>query len=281
MQSGPNFVPLAQIRTRTRRFALLLFDGFSNLCLANAVEPLRAANMLARRPLYGWTHAGLDTGSRLLASAGLLDGYSATAHWELMDTLAETFPEVQVTESRHVIDRDRASCGGATTTLDLMLEPIERHHGGARTRGGGVVHAWRTPAHPEERLHLPPDRVIRAAAAVMRRNIESPPATEAVARRLGVSRRSLEAAFRSKAGQGSAALYRSIRLAEARRRLAFTTESIAQIALRSGYADAAAFARAFRAESGLPPRMARQTERSRVDGSAAAVRRNPGAGNPI
>jgi AraC family carnitine catabolism transcriptional activator len=32
----------------------LLFPGFSNLCLANAVEPLRAANTLARRPLYRW-----------------------------------------------------------------------------------------------------------------------------------------------------------------------------------------------------------------------------------
>jgi transcriptional regulator GlxA family with amidase domain len=34
--------------------AILLFDGFSNLRLANAVEPLRAAKTLAGRDLYHW-----------------------------------------------------------------------------------------------------------------------------------------------------------------------------------------------------------------------------------
>ena len=42
---------------------ILLFPEFSNLCLANAVEPLRAANSLARRPLYRWHFLGMQSGT--------------------------------------------------------------------------------------------------------------------------------------------------------------------------------------------------------------------------
>lgn len=36
------------------RIALLIFDQFSNLCLANCLEPLRAANTLNRNRLFDW-----------------------------------------------------------------------------------------------------------------------------------------------------------------------------------------------------------------------------------
>ncbi|MEM6825669.1 MAG: helix-turn-helix domain-containing protein [Pseudomonadota bacterium] len=38
----------------TSRIGVLLFDQFSNYCLANAVEPLRAANMALSRETYAW-----------------------------------------------------------------------------------------------------------------------------------------------------------------------------------------------------------------------------------
>lgn len=54
----------------TRTVAVLLFPNFSNLCLANAVEPLRAANTLSRKPLYRWQFLGL-TSETLTSSSGL------------------------------------------------------------------------------------------------------------------------------------------------------------------------------------------------------------------
>ena len=38
-----------------RRIAILVLDGFSNLTLAALIEPLRAANRMAGRPLFAWT----------------------------------------------------------------------------------------------------------------------------------------------------------------------------------------------------------------------------------
>src|SRR5262249_50572034 len=50
---------------------------------------------------------GIESASWLLAKAGLLDGYRATAHWEEVDEFAAAFPAVDVVADRFVIDRDR------------------------------------------------------------------------------------------------------------------------------------------------------------------------------
>ena len=55
---------------RCRDVGVLLFDRFSNHCLANAVEPLRAANTFAGRTLYRWTYLSVD-GARVTSSSGL------------------------------------------------------------------------------------------------------------------------------------------------------------------------------------------------------------------
>ena len=52
------------------RIAILLFDEFSNLCLANSVEPLRAANTIARDRVFDWQIATLD-GEPVRSSSGL------------------------------------------------------------------------------------------------------------------------------------------------------------------------------------------------------------------
>ncbi|MDJ0821900.1 MAG: GlxA family transcriptional regulator [Paracoccaceae bacterium] len=309
-------------KTNPRTIGLLLFPEFSNFCLANAVEPMRAANMLAGRTLYRWQHlgldeapirsssglpvtpearlsehpggnylfvmpsygherlatrachsalraargrfgtlVGLDTGSWLLASAGLLNGRRATSHWDILTDLAERFPEVDVTDDRFVIDGPVASCGGATTTLDLMLDLIAQHHSAPLSLEVAALfmHGERDPRlDPLQRL--PDTATVRAAAALMRRHVEDPLPIPEIARRLGLSPRALQLSFARDTGAGPASLYRSIRLAEARRRVLQTRASIAEIALRCGYADATAMTRAFRAEYGSCPRGLRQAK---------------------
>ncbi|WP_297770481.1 GlxA family transcriptional regulator [uncultured Roseovarius sp.] len=52
------------------RIAILLFDRFSNLCLANCLEPLRAANTLAPRRGFDW-HILTPDGAPVRSSSGL------------------------------------------------------------------------------------------------------------------------------------------------------------------------------------------------------------------
>ncbi|MEO1680976.1 MAG: helix-turn-helix domain-containing protein [Pseudomonadota bacterium] len=295
------------------RTDVLLFPHFSNLCLANAVEPLRAANMLSGRPLYRWRHltldartvasssglpvvpdgtltgeagdlllvmpsygverlltpttlrtlraaarryglvAGLDAGSWLMAAAGLLDGRRATIHWDMLDAFAERFPEVEVQTERVVFDGpDRASCGGATTTLELMLHWIEQDHGTMLRLDVAALfmHGEKAPSTSPAQTY---GRRLDAVAALMRRNIEVPLPIGEIAQRLGLTQRRLEDVVRKQAGRPPAALYRSIRLREARRMVETSTLRIAEIAPRCGYADPAALTRAFRREFGTAP----------------------------
>ncbi|MFD0860281.1 GlxA family transcriptional regulator [Roseovarius aquimarinus] len=50
--------------------AFVLFDRFSNLCLANCLEPLRAANSVSRSALFEWRIATLD-GAPARSSSGM------------------------------------------------------------------------------------------------------------------------------------------------------------------------------------------------------------------
>ena len=52
------------------KIAFLLVDRFSNLCLSNALEPLRAANSFAPLPTYTWQFYSLD-GAPVRSSSGV------------------------------------------------------------------------------------------------------------------------------------------------------------------------------------------------------------------
>ena len=66
--------------TTTQQIDVLLFDAFSALCLANTVEPLRAANEFAGRAVYAWRFLTLD-GTPAVSSSGM----EVRAHGKLSD----------------------------------------------------------------------------------------------------------------------------------------------------------------------------------------------------
>ena len=304
---------------------ILLFDAFSNHCLANAVEPLRAANTLARKQLYQWqflslqggtitsssglpvhtehtlrhhsggdylfimpsydfqnhatlacnqalrsastrfkTLVGMDMGSWLLASAGLLDGRRATIHWDEIDAFAERFPDVTVSEDRIVKDGNILSCGGVTTTFDLVLSLIEDHHGpmlGLEVSSLFMYGEKATMIGTRPSTTKP--QKIRAAAALMRRNIETPLSVPDLAERIGLTEKAFTAACKTAYGFGPRRLYQAIRLREARRLATHSSISIAEIADRCGYQNSSAMTRAFRAEFGCTVSDLRKTPTDR------------------
>lgn len=320
-----------------RTVGVLLFDAFSNHCLANAVEPLRAANTLARKQLYRWqflsldgavvtsssglpvqpdmplgrhpggellfvmpsygyanhctpacskalraasvrfrTLAAMDSGSWLLAAAGLLTGRQATIHWDELDLFAERFPEVEVVKDPTVTDGEILSCGGASTAFELVLGLIEQHHGPMlRIEVASLFMASGRGARPGPDLADAPTG--RAdILALMRRNIEEPLSVGALADRLGIGRKTLERECQRFYGMGPRRLYRAIRLRAIRRLLEDTRLPVEEIAARGGYRNASAMARAFRAEWGLAPSDLRRAITAPA-GSVQAATRRPSA----
>lgn len=84
--------------------------------------------------LRGWGRQGrglgaLAAGTYLLAEAGQLDGYRCTIHWENRASFQERFPDIECTNNVYEIDRNRYTCAGASTSIDLMLEIVRADFG--------------------------------------------------------------------------------------------------------------------------------------------------------
>src|SRR5262249_695060 len=62
--------PVWRAVSAMRRFAILIFPGFPMMAFSAVVEPLRAANAIAARPLYEWIIVGPDEGV-VVASNGV------------------------------------------------------------------------------------------------------------------------------------------------------------------------------------------------------------------
>lgn len=76
--------------------------------------------------------ASVCTGARLLAAAGVLDGRRATTHWNSLDWLAESYPQVRVERDLHVVDDgDVVTSAGISAGIDLAMTLVARECGEA------------------------------------------------------------------------------------------------------------------------------------------------------
>lgn len=74
--------------------------------------------------------ASVCTGSFLLARAGLLDGRTATTHWEDVADLRAMFPAVDAVERRRWVDEGAVvTSAGISAGIDMSLHLVERFAG--------------------------------------------------------------------------------------------------------------------------------------------------------
>ena len=220
---------------------------------------------VATRPLIGALRraagrfamiGGIDAGPWVLARAGLLNGYRATVHWEDFEDLATAHPEIDVVQSRYVIDRNRFTAGGAAPAADLMLHLIAQRQGAALARqvAGSFITTPRDGGEPQMQPSRPRlDPRIASAIARMEERLDSPEPVAATARALGLSARRLETLFQSALGQSPGAYALGLRLAAARRLISDTHHSLAEVALRCGFSSQSTLSRAFHREFKEPP----------------------------
>lgn len=88
----------------------------------------RLLGWIRRESRKGLAIGGLCTAAYCLAKAGLLDGKKATIHWENQDSFVEEFEDVELTKSVFVVDGNKMSTAGGTSSIDLMLKLIADEH---------------------------------------------------------------------------------------------------------------------------------------------------------
>jgi AraC family transcriptional regulator, glycine betaine-responsive activator len=89
----------------------------------------RILSWIRSRERAGAEIGAISTGTHILARAGVLHGHRCTIHWENAAGFAEEFPEIDLRNSLFEIDRNRLTCAGGTSAMDMMLNVIARDHG--------------------------------------------------------------------------------------------------------------------------------------------------------
>lgn len=223
---------------------------------------LAAVRQAARRArLVG----GIESGSWVLAMAGLLDHRRATTHWEDLEDFAVRFPEVQVIPDRWVVDGPVFTTGAAAPALDFMLALIRARQGFGAALNVASLYVYdevRLPSDAQPLVSLGRDSRLDPRLAhsirIMEQHIDAPLTIRQVAEHIGCSIRTVEVLFRQVGQCSPAAYYLSLRLQAARRLVTDTGLPMAEIAVRTGFSSIASLSRAFRRQFGQAPSAARR-----------------------
>ena len=145
---------------------------------------------------------GICTGSWALASAGLLNGFECSVHWECLAAMQEAFPRVSVNTSLFTLDRGRYTSSGGTAPLDMMLHLIGRDHGTELTAAISDMFVYERIRNEQDHQRVPLKHTLgthqpklQEIVQLMEANLEEPIDLDEMAAYVDVSRRQLERLF--------------------------------------------------------------------------------------
>jgi AraC family transcriptional regulator, carnitine catabolism transcriptional activator len=225
-----------------------------------AAEDRRILQWLRSVARRGVALGAVETGSEVLAAAGLLDGREVPVHWYNSTGAQERYPALQVRRALYSADPQRPVSAGATATLDLMLTLIARQGGQALAdevalhllvdgrRDGG--RAQRTDLAPGPATGTDP---VQRVLAIMETTLEDPVPVTSLARAAGMSQRQLLRLFHARFGKSLARTYADLRMERAHQLVQQTALSLTEVAMASGFGSLEAFSRAYRRSFGSAP----------------------------
>ncbi len=233
---------------------------------------------LRREARRGLPIGGLCTGAWTLAKAGLLDGRKATIHWENQDGFLEEFEEVRLTKSVFVVDGNRLTTAGGTSSIDLMLKLIAQDHGDelANTVADQLIYSSIRTDQDTQRLSIPTRIGVRhpklsQVIQFMEGNIEDPISPADLATDVGMSTRQLERLFRRYLNRSPKRYYMELRLQKARNLLMQTDMSVINVALACGFASPSHFSKCYRSHYNTTPYRERGTQGTVMPGGRLSI----------
>lgn len=231
-----------------------------------APEETCAPNVLAwlrRQDRQGAIMCCADTGALVLARAGVIRDRYFAVHHEPTPAYREAFGDTVLIDRLNANDRGLLSSGGAMATAEMVLEFISACEGAPLAkRVAHVLNAFpmpdRAPSPPEGAIaHM--DRRMGRMVELMQSHMDEPLPMERLCQLSGLDTSTGRRLFRKHFGVTPGQYYRGLRLERARRTLYYSALPIGEVAVQAGFADASAFARAYRRHFGQLPSHDRQT----------------------
>jgi len=220
--------------------------------------------------------ASVCTGIYGLAPTGLLDGRRVTTHWRFARDVAHHFPRLRVDSNALFIkDGPFYTSAGVTAGIDLSLAMIEEDHGPrvALEVARELIMYLKRPGGQEqfsEPLQFQSQASSPFAELVpwILEHLNQDLSVGVLASRSGLSPRHFSRRFKTAFGRTPAAFVGSLRLDEARRRLAHPDQSIKTVAASVGFKGADAFRRAFERRFSVTPSLYRGRFETRAGGGS-------------
>lgn len=193
------------------------------------------------------------TGAYVLAQAGLLDGYRCSVHWENIASLTDLFPGVHVARGVYTIDRDRYTCSGGTSPVDMMLRFIRDRCGTTVSAGVAEQFIYDRVRRSSDQQRVPLKHVVGnksekliVAVELMEANVREKMSQSDIASYTGLSRRQLQRLFERYLLCSPSRYYRQIRLARARELLHQTNMSLVEISNLTGFVSSSHFSKRYK-----------------------------------
>lgn len=203
---------------------------------------------------------GVCTGAFVLHRAELMQGYRCCVSWFHHNDFLEKFDGIRpVSDQIFVVDRDRLTCSGGTSSAQLAAFLVDRHIGRAAAKKSlsiMMIDETMVAERPQPGLPLElttSDPLVKKALLTMQQNLDTPMTVTALAEHLKVSRRKLERHFTLALALSPSGASMKIRLAHAELLLARSKRTITQVAQDTGFADVSHLIRVFRSRHGTTP----------------------------
>ncbi len=194
-------------------------------------------------------------GAFVLAAAGLLDARRAVTHRMGIDALARRYPAILIEREAMVVDDGSiVTSAGALAGIEMCLGLIRRDFGEALAARAEWVAMGRAPADAASQTVPPlPETGIGAVLHWMSAHYAEPLTVPLLASRAKLSERSFARHFRAQMGTSPHQWLLARRVHKARALLETTTQSIAQIAVLTGFESTNAFRAKFQSLLGKSP----------------------------
>lgn len=210
--------------------------------------------------------ASVCVGAFALAAAGLLDGRTATTHWQEADNFRRRFPQVRLNPDVLYVDEGQIlTSAGLSAGIDLYLYLVRQDYGehvAAEIAQRMVVASHRTGAQMQHAQRpLPKDGGLGATREWAISELHRPLTVQHLARHAGLPVRSFTRQFRDEVELSPMRWLTLQRVREALRLLEATDLDVYDVAVRSGFGSPATLRMHLARERGTTPTAYRRAHR--------------------
>jgi transcriptional regulator GlxA family with amidase domain len=240
---------------------LIMISGGANIEKTLSRHPV-AIDWLRAHYERGCSIASICSGAFVLAETGLLDGKTATTHWGFTRLFNKRYPKVNLKPKKLITDEGDLFCsGGVYSGVDLSIYLVEKFcgHDTAVQCSKAVVYDYVRESQAPYAVNLfqknhKDEKIIAVQEYIENHYNREKFDYDLLARKFGLSRRTLIRRFKAAAGDTPLNYLQRFRVEIAKRLLENRLHSFEEIAYQVGYEDSSFFRKVFVQLTGLRPK---------------------------